>query len=292
MTIAEALRQAAARLGTISDTARLDAEVLMAHALGVSRSRLLTSHLRDAAPESFDALVSRREACEPVAYLCGEQEFYGLPFRVSPQVLIPRADSEVLVEAALKGRPHARSVLDCGTGSGALLLAVLAHLPNARGTGIDRSPGALAIAQDNAARLGLAGRARMLPADWEQPEWVEHLGHPFDLILANPPYVESEARLDASVRQYEPAGALFAGVEGLDAYRVLIPQLPQLLAEDGLVLVEIGASQAHAVGEIAAGAGFAVKLHRDLGGRPRVLELSKTCEIPLGIPHRSDYILD
>lgn len=276
MTIAEALRAAAARLSPVSDTARLDAEVLMAHALGVSRSRMLTSHLQEAAPAQFHALVSRRQAQEPVAYICGEQEFYGLPFRVTPQVLIPRSDSEVLVETALKARPQARHVLDCGTGSGALLLAILAHLPNAQGVGVDRSLGALQVAQDNAVSLGLGDRARMLLADWEQAGWIDHLGWPFDLVLANPPYVETGAPLHASVRDYEPAGALFAGPDGLAAYRVLIPQLPALLSEGGVALVEIGATQAEAVGGIAGEAGLKATLHRDLGGRPRVLELSKT----------------
>lgn len=275
MTVAEALREAAARLSPTSDTARLDAELLMAHALGTSRSQLLTARMRDVAPHQFSALVARRQAHEPVAYILGEQEFYGLPFRVSPDVLIPRADSEVLVEAALRARPEARCVLDCGTGSGALLLAVLANLPGAAGIGMDRSPAALAIAQDNAARLQLAQRARMILADWDQPGWTEIFDAPFDLILANPPYVETEARLGASVREFEPAGALFAGSEGLDAYRVLIPQLPSLLTQDGIALMEIGATQAEPVSAIAGLVGLNAALHYDLGGRPRVLELSK-----------------
>lgn len=275
MTVAEALREAAARLSPTSDTARLDAELLMAHALGTSRSQLLTARMRDVAPDQFNALVARRQAHEPVAYILGEQEFYGLPFRVSPDVLIPRADSEVLVEAALRARTEARCVLDCGTGSGALLLAVLANLPGAAGIGMDRSPAALAIAQDNAARLQLAQRARMILADWDQPGWTEIFDAPFDLILANPPYVETEARLGASVREFEPAGALFGGSEGLDAYRVLIPQLPSLLTQDGIALMEIGATQAKPVSSIAGLVGLNAALHYDLGGRPRALELSK-----------------
>ena len=272
--VAEAIRAAAGRLAATSDTARLDAEVLMAHALGVSRSDLLLRHQRDAVPEHFASLVERRMGHEPVAYIVGQQEFFGLSLRVSPAVLIPRGDSEVLVEAALAARPDARRVLDCGTGSGALLLAVLAGLAEARGLGIDRSARALAVAAGNAAGLGLAGRSAFLQRDWTRTGWQAGLG-PFDLILANPPYVEESAPLAPSVRGHEPAGALFAGADGLDDYRVLVPRLPDLLTPGGAALVEIGASQAEAVGAIAARAGLAMALHRDLGGRPRVLELTR-----------------
>ncbi len=270
------LRTATERLAATSDTPRLDAELLMAHALGVSRSDLLLRHMSAPVPESFAALLARRAEHEPVAHILGEQEFFGLPFRVTPDVLIPRGDSEVLVEAALAGMPAARRVLDCGTGSGALLLAVLHHLPAAQGVGIDRSATALTVAADNAARLGLSDRVKLAAANWLQPGWDEGLGQ-FDLILANPPYVEEAAALSPSVREFEPAEALFAGPEGLDDYRALVPQLPVLLAPGGVALVEIGATQAEAVIAIAAAAGFTVRLRHDLGGRPRALEL----KIPL-----------
>ncbi|MCB2061373.1 MAG: peptide chain release factor N(5)-glutamine methyltransferase [Novosphingobium sp.] len=275
MTIAQALRESAAALAASSDTARLDAELLMAHALGVSRSDLLLRHMDDEPPPGFTGLVERRLAHEPVAYIIGHREFFGLDFRVSPSVLIPRPDSEVLVEAAIAGRPDARAVLDCGTGSGALLLAVLANLPGASGTGIDNSAAALEIARANASALGLGGRARMIRADWNEPGWTDSLAAPFDLILANPPYVETSAELSASVSEYEPSTALFAGREGLDAYRALVPQLPGLLASGGLALVEIGMHQADAVSGIASDAGFTAKLRRDLGDRARVLELTQ-----------------
>jgi release factor glutamine methyltransferase len=226
--------------------------------------------MREPAPAVFSALVERRAAHEPAAYITGEQEFFGLPFSVTRAVLIPRGDSEVLVETALSGRPRAKTVLDCGTGSGALLLAVLANLPEARGLGIDRSGEALEVAADNATWLGLDDRATMRPADWKQAGWADDLGR-FDLILANPPYVEDAAVLDASVRAYEPAGALFAGVDGLDDYRALIPQLPALLAPGGLALVEIGHTQAEAVIAIGNKAGLAATLHRDLADRTRVV---------------------
>jgi len=273
--IACALRDAAAALGASSDTPRLDAELLMAHALGTNRSELLLRHMRGEVPAGFAALLARRLAHEPVAYILGEQEFYGLPFRVSPAVLIPRGDSEALVEAAVTMRPDARRVLDCGTGSGALLLAVLAHLPEAHGIGIDRSGDALAVAEANAARLDLAGRAAMMLTDWTKPGWTHGLGPSFDLVLANPPYVEDAADLAPSVSAHEPAGALFAGPEGLDDYRVLIPQLPALLTPIGVALIEIGATQAEAVSAIAQAAGFAAALHHDLAGRPRVLALTR-----------------
>lgn len=274
-TVAEAIRDAAQRLAETSDTARLDAEVLMEHALGVDRSRLLLMHMRDMAPASFAALVERRAGHEPVAYITGIQGFYGLPFRVDPAVLIPRGDSETLVEAALAARPDARSVLDCGTGSGALLLATLANLPLAQGVGIDRSAGALEMAQANAEALGLSDRVRMVAADWHASGWSAGFGH-FDLILANPPYVEEEAALDTSVRGFEPAGALFAGPEGLDDYRVLVPQLPGLLAPGGVALVEIGHAQAEAVSAIGVACGLSATLHRDLAGRARVIAFSVT----------------
>ena len=281
MTIAAALREAAERLAATSDTARLDAEVLMAHALGVTRSALLLRHMRDGAPAGFAALVERRLGHEPVAYITGTQEFFGLSLAVSPDVLIPRGDSEVLVEAALAARPGALRLLDCGTGSGALLLAALAQLPGASGLGIDRSEAALAVARGNARGLGLETRAVLEQRDWTQPGWAQGLG-PFDLILANPPYVEEAADLAPSVRGHEPAGALFAGPDGLDDYRVLVPQLPGLLAEGGAALVEIGHRQAEAVAAIARESGLAVRLHHDLGGRPRVLEMAAPGKIPLG----------
>lgn len=278
-TVGEAVRAAALRLDPIGGTGRLDAELLMARALGVSRSELLLRHMGDPLPEGFAALVERRLGHEPVAYIRGEQEFFGLPFLVNRDVLIPRADSEVLVETALAHRPGGtgegqRRVLDCGTGSGALILAVLANWPDATGVGIDRSAEALRVAAGNAAALGLGDRARFALADWNSAGWRDGLGQ-FDLILANPPYVESEAVLAPSVRDHEPAGALFAGPDGLDDFRVLVPQLPALMTTDGLALVEIGSAQADAVAALAGDCGMEAKLYRDLAGLPRVLALAR-----------------
>lgn len=270
MIVAEAIRAAAARLSETSDTARLDAELLAAHLLGVSRAEMLLRHMRDAAPHGLAVLVERRAAHEPVAYLTGRQEFYGLPFIVTPAVLIPRGDSEVLVEAALEEKPDARRVLDCGTGSGALLLAVLSRMGDAQGVGIDSSPTALEVAARNAEQLGLRPQARFVEADWHRAGWAGGLGQ-FDLILANPPYVETGAELDPDVRDHEPASALFAGADGLDDYRVLVPQLPGLLAPGGVAVVEIGHRQAAAVRAIGSGAGLTAQLQQDLAGRDRAL---------------------
>ena len=272
-TVAEALREAARRLEAVSDTARLDAELLMAAALRTSRSEMLLRHTADPAPDGVAALVDRRLTHEPVAYILGRQEFYGREFLVTPDVLIPRADSETTLVAALRARPEAQRALDCGVGSGALLLSYLAETPGTEGTGIDRSPEALAVAADNAERFGLAARCDLRIADWAEDGWSEGLGR-FDLILANPPYVEDDADLSPSVRDHEPAGALFAGPEGLDDYRLLVPCLPALLAPQGVAVLEIGASQADSVGAIARAAGFAPVLHHDLAGRPRALALS------------------
>ena len=275
MTIADAIRAAAERLCATSDTARLDAELLMAHVLGVSRSQLLLLRMRDdAAPHAagFDRLVERRAAHEPVAHLLGVQEFFGLEFAVTPDTLIPRGDSETIVQAALDCAAQDARVLDMGTGSGALLLAFLHERPGARGVGIDASAAALAVASANGQRLGLAERAQFVQANWLESGWAHDLGR-FDLVLCNPPYVESDAILDPDVREFEPATALFAGPEGLDDYRAIVPQLGKLLVPGGVAIFEIGAGQAEAVGAIASESGFAAETRRDLADRPRALIL-------------------
>lgn len=272
MTVAEAIRAAATRLSAASDTARLDAELLMAHALGMSRSDMLLRALRDPAPEVFAALVARRERHEPVAYITGTAEFYGLTLTVTPATLIPRGDSETLVAGALERAGAAGRVIDLGTGSGALLLALLAERAGWEGVGIDASPEALAVAEGNAAALGLAQRSQWQVRDWRIPRWLDGLGT-FDLVLCNPPYVEADALLERQVSDHEPASALFAGPEGLDDYRALIPQLGKLLVPGGVAVFEIGATQAEAVSAIAAAAGFTPELRHDLAGRPRVLTL-------------------
>jgi release factor glutamine methyltransferase len=273
LTVAEALRAAAGRLAAASDTARLDAELLMAHALCLTRSDMLLRAMRDPAPESFAALIERRAAHEPIAYITGSAEFYGLTLAVNPATLIPRGDSETLVEAALAHAGERGRAIDLGTGSGALLLALLANRPGWEGVGIDASPDALAVAAGNAAALGLDRRSVWHLRDWRQPGWADDLGT-FDLVLCNPPYVEADAALERQVRDFEPAGALFAGPEGLDDYRILIPQLRALMNAGAAAILEIGANQAEAVGALAHASGFAVDLRRDLAGRARALLLA------------------
>ena len=274
MTVADAIRAAAKRLSPTSDTARLDAELLMAHALGVARSDMLLRRMRDAAPAKFAALIDRRSDREPVAHIVGRQEFYGLNLVVTPDTLIPRGDSETLIEAAreaLADSPPQR-ILDLGTGTGALLLAALSLWPEAHGIGVDASAAACTVARRNAEALSTAERVRIVEADWTKAGWSAGLGR-CDLLLCNPPYIESDAALDPDVREFEPGSALFAGPDGLDDYRVLVPQLRPLLADGGLALLEIGSTQGYAVTEIATAAGFETALHRDLAGRPRALAL-------------------
>jgi release factor glutamine methyltransferase len=268
-TVAEALREAAVRLAATSDSARLDAELLMAQALGVSRSDLLLRHQQDVAPSSYGVLIERRERHEPVAYIVGTKEFYGRAFVVGPDVLIPRMDSETTVAAALEACPRPRRVLDCGVGSGALLITAVAETGGG-GVGIDRSQEALAIAARNAKAHNCS--VMLLRRDWREPGWADDLGQ-FDLILANPPYIEDDAQLGPDVRDWEPAGALYAGPDGLDDYLILVPQLTGLLTESGIAVLEIGSTQAEQVAEIAAKAGFSSEMRCDLADRPRALIL-------------------
>ncbi len=264
-----ALAAAAARFG-FSATPRLDAELLLAHALGIERSALLLD-LDRPVPDSFAALVERRFAHEPVAYLTGQRGFWSVDLAVGPGALVPRADSETLIGAALGHFPAgAGDVLDLGTGPGTLLCALLAEWPEARGLGVDRSAEALAWARTNVANLGLASRAALVCGDW-----AAAVAGRWRCIVANPPYIATHEALPPEVADHEPAAALFAGEEGLDDYRAIVPALPQLLADGGAVFFEIGATQAAAVSALLAGAGFAVEVYRDLAGRDRCLKATR-----------------
>ncbi|WP_348632004.1 peptide chain release factor N(5)-glutamine methyltransferase [Pontixanthobacter sp. CEM42] len=272
MKVSDALRDAAKLLSETSDTARLDAELLMAEAMEISRSDMLLRAVDLEVPLRFERLVERRAQHEPIAHILGHQEFYGREFLVTPDVLIPRGDSETIVDVALSQCTDDARMLDLGTGSGALLLTLLAEKPNASGVGVDASLSAVAIAASNAARLSVSERAHILHRDWKDADWTDDLGL-FDLIVANPPYVETAAELDPSVRDFEPAQALFAGPDGLDDYRIVIPQIRNLLTDGGIAVLEIGHTQDAAVSEIASKSGFSVGLHRDLAHRPRALLL-------------------
>ncbi len=272
MRIGEALGAAAARLAAFSETPRLDAELLMAHALGVEREAMLLARLLDPAPPEFDAFLERRIAHEPVAYITGRRAFWTIELEVGPGVLIPRADSETLIEAAVEHFADAGPgrVLDLGTGPGTLLLAALDQWPSATGIGIDASEQALAIAAGNAERLGLAPRAEFRIGDW-----AARLEERFDLVLCNPPYVEEGADLARQVADWEPAGALFAGADGLDEYRRLAPQVARLLAPGGIACVEVGAGQASAVTGLFTKEGLAARPRNDLAGHIRCIVLGR-----------------
>lgn len=268
MRVREALAAAAGRLAGVSETPRLDAELLMAEALGLEREALLLSGLSGESPPAFESLVERREEGEPVAYILGRRAFWTVELEVAPGVLIPRPDSETLIEAALAhfGAAGPRTILDLGTGPGTLLLAALDQWPEAQGLGIDRSERALAIARRNAERLGLMGRATLRQGDWGRGVEAR-----FDLILCNPPYIEAAASLPRDVSAWEPHEALFAGSDGLDAYRRLAPEVPGLLAPGGIACFELGAGQANSVSALFAAQGLRVALRNDLAGHERCL---------------------
>ncbi|HET6183553.1 MAG TPA: peptide chain release factor N(5)-glutamine methyltransferase [Acetobacteraceae bacterium] len=256
------------------DAPRREARLLLAHALGLSQEALLAAPLAPVGETDFPALLARRCAHEPLAFILGEREFWSLSFEVSPATLIPRPESETLIEAALAVFPDRsvpRAVLDLGTGTGCLLLAALSEFSAAFGIGVDRSEAAARLARRNAVRLGLASRAAFLCADWAAP-----LAARFDLILCNPPYIARSdiAALMPEVAAHEPLSALDGGVDGLDAYRMLVPVLPGLLRPGGAAVIELGAGQKPAVAGLAAAMGLAVSVRDDLSGIPRAVVLT------------------
>jgi release factor glutamine methyltransferase len=252
----------------------VDAQVLLAHALGVNRAWLI-AHAADPLPAAsaaaFLALAKRRRDGEPVAYLTGIREFWGLPLAVTPAVLIPRPETETLVELALARLPPDRpaSVLDLGTGSGAVALAIARERPRARVVATDVSPDALAVARDNARRLGIANVA-FLCSDWYAALSAEP---PFDAIVSNPPYVRAgDPHLGEGDLRFEPAGALSPGGDGLGALQVIVDGARERLVAGGTLAVEHGHDQSEAVQALFAAAGFdAVTVARDLAGIPRVV---------------------
>ncbi len=260
------------------DTPRLDARVLLAHVLGVSPSELLLSstalcqRLTAGVLARFDALVARRAAREPLAYITGEKEFWSLTFAVGPGVLIPRPETELMIELVQKLHPDRDvplRVLDLGTGSGCILLTFLSLYPQARGIGVDISDKALKWARRNARTHGLAARAAFRPGNW-----AEGLDGPFDVVFANPPYIDGVDMeiLAPEVGRHEPHRALKGGADGLDAYRLIAPQTASLLAPDGHALVEFGMGQSEAVAALFAAAGLQIEqIAPDLAGIPRNL---------------------
>lgn len=267
--IPRALGRATEALSKTSDTPRLDAELLMAAALGMGRDRLILSNPNGQAPDLFFEYVERRARGEPVAYITGHRAFWTVDLEVGPGALVPRPDSETLIAAAVDhfaGSPGPRRILDLGTGPGTLLLAALDEWAKSTGLGIDASAAALAYARRNADRLGMAGRAEFRLGDW-----TVGIDEQFDLILCNPPYVADDAQTGPGVADYEPHEALFAGPEGLDEYRRLAPDIGRLLASGGLAAVEIGYDQADRASSLFEAAGLSPSIALDLDGRPRAL---------------------
>jgi release factor glutamine methyltransferase len=260
------------------ESSRLDAELLLAEAAGVTREAAITGSL-DLSPatlKTFDAMVARREKREPVAYILGHKEFYSLDFEVTPAVLIPRPETEFVVSAALEcvaGRANAR-VLDVGTGSGAIAIAIAVNAPLARVTALDISTDALAVASRNALSHSVEDRVTLRSADcFDILDGGPALGT-FDVIVANPPYLDDTeiAALELEVRGYEPRLALTAGAGGLDIFRRIVAGLSRHLANDGEMIVEVGMEQAPVIAKLLEEAGLrVVAVINDFAGHPRVV---------------------
>ncbi|HMK80923.1 MAG TPA: peptide chain release factor N(5)-glutamine methyltransferase [Xanthobacteraceae bacterium] len=275
MTVAEARRALAASLRAAGlETPELDARLLLGHALSLDHAALVAASARPlTATESAQvaALAARRRAGEPVARIVGRREFWGLRLAVTPAVLVPRPETETVVELALSligDRGQALRLADLGTGSGAILLALLSELPQASGVGTDLSAEALAVARANARNLRLEGRASFVESDYGGA-----LAGPFDLVVSNPPYVASRdiATLDIEVRAHDPALALDGGADGLNAYRRIAADAARLIG-GGHLVVEIGAGQEREVENLFVARGLAVTAFRhDLSGRARAL---------------------
>lgn len=274
LTVAELLAEATTRLRATSPTPRLDAELLLAHTLRWSRTRVLAERMATPTAEqeaAFRQLLARRIDLEPVAYLVGEKEFYGRVFEVSPDVLVPRPDTELLIEVALgwarRYSADPLEIADIGVGSGIIAATLAAELPQAHVVGVDVSAAALAMAQRNVERLGLAGRVILIEGDLLAP-----LPHPVDLLASNPPYTLLE-QIDENVRRHEPHLALDGGADGLALYRRLLAGAPAVVRPGGCVILEIGAWQGADVAALAQAAfpAATVSVHRDLADNERVV---------------------
>jgi len=274
-SVGHALQEASLHLRAISEVPRVEAEILLTHVLDASRSTLLTHPERRLMEDQltrYRALVDDRTSGYPLPHLTGEVAFYGLDIEVTPEVMIPRPETEMLVELALAYRPA--GVIDVGTGSGCIAVALAKHLPGVTAYAIDISRPALAVARRNAERHGVDDRIQFVVGDL-----LDRRPAPVDLIVSNPPYVSADewASLPSSIRYHEPRLALDGGPDGLEVIRRLLSQSQGLLEPGGAILVEIGASQGDDVQEIARTCfpreGTIVRIHPDLAGRDRVLEV-------------------
>ena len=261
------------------ETAALDARLLLLDALGISATDLITGPDVPLTPEQAEALASftqRRLNHEPVARIIGVREFWGLPFRLSPETLVPRPDTETLVETALdllSDRQAPLRLVDFGTGSGCILVALLHELPQATGLGVDLSLGALVTARTNATDNRVGNRCHFALS-----RWADAVSGPFDLIVSNPPYIASGVipTLDQEVREHDPKLALDGGPDGLEPYRILLGEAERLLAPGGLLVVEIGYDQAEALSRLAGLSGLEIlRVAHDLSGNPRCVAMKR-----------------
>jgi release factor glutamine methyltransferase len=279
VSVAQARRALAEQFRSAGiESPELDARVLVGHALGLDHAELAaaaTQQLADLTASDIGQFAARRLSGEPVARIVGRKEFWSLPLAVTPAVLVPRPETETVVELALAlldqdgERTRALRIADLGTGSGAILLALLSELRNAQGIGTDIDESALGVARANARQLDLGGRAEFVVSDY-----ATALEGPFDLVVSNPPYVASAdiARLAREVRDHDPRHALDGGADGLAAYRTIAADAPRLLKPAGHLVVEIGDGQERQVGELFAAAGLAIAGTRhDLSGRARAI---------------------
>ena len=281
VSIAALRRSAAARLceGGV-ESAEADARILLSHALGMEDAAILAESdvkVAEDARRRFEGFLARRLAGEPIARIIGRKEFWSRSFRLGPDTLVPRPETETVVEAALAAFPDRNAplrVLDLGTGAGILLAAILAERPRASGLGVDRSEGALAVARANLAALDLGARAAFAGGDWGAA-----LGGTFDLVVCNPPYIAAPEfpRLSLEVRDHDPHFALDGGVDGLDAYRAVVSDLARLLHAHGVAVLELGRGQEEAVANLARDSGLFVAgpARPDLAGIPRALTLRR-----------------
>ncbi len=279
-TRAQALRDLRRTLGEAGfETAALDARLLLLTALGISPTDLITwpdTPLSPGEAETLAAYTARRLAHEPVARIVGGREFWGLPFRLSAETLVPRPDTETVVETALglipdRGGPL--RIVDFGTGSGCILVALLHELPRATGLGVDLSFGALVTARTNASDNRVGGRCHFALS-----RWGDAVSGPFDLIVSNPPYIASAVvpTLDREVREHDPQLALDGGPDGLEPYRVLLGEAERLLAPEGLLVVEIGYDQAESLKSLAAAHGLEIlRVAHDLSSNPRCIAMKR-----------------